>query len=65
VLIPLSLLLGWEGVGLNVVFAVACAGILAFYSRVVGCITGDTLGAMNEILETVLLLYLAIQIPYP
>lgn len=63
VLIPLSLLLGWQGVGLNVVFVLACAGILAFYSRVVGCITGDTLGAMNEILETVLLLYLAVQIP--
>ncbi|MDZ7759367.1 MAG: adenosylcobinamide-GDP ribazoletransferase [Desulfovermiculus sp.] len=62
ILLPLSLLLGWKGVALNVFFAVACAGILALYSRVIGCITGDTLGAMNEVLEAGLLLFLAVKV---
>ena len=61
-LFPLSLLLGWLAIGLNLVFVLACAGILFLYSRIIGCITGDTLGAMNEVLETVLLLYLAVHV---
>ena len=61
-LIPLSLGLGWPGVGLNIVFVLVCAGMLALYSRIIGCITGDTLGAMNEVLETALLLFLAVQV---
>ncbi len=61
-LVPLSIFLGWKGVVLNVFFVVACAGILSMYSRVIGCITGDTLGAMNEVLEAGLLLFLAIQV---
>lgn len=61
-LVPLSLILGWQGAGLNLVFVMSCAGILLMYSRIIGCITGDTLGAMNEVLETVLFLYLAAQV---
>jgi len=61
-LVPLSIFLGWKGVVLNVFFVVACAGILSMYSRLIGCITGDTLGAMNEVLEAGLLLFLALQV---
>jgi adenosylcobinamide-GDP ribazoletransferase len=61
-LVPLSIFLGWKGVVLNMFFVVACAGILSMYSRIIGCITGDTLGAMNEVLEAGLLLFLALQV---
>ena len=61
-LVPLSMLLGWQGLVMNAVFAAVCAGIMLFYSRILGCITGDTLGAMNEILEAGLLLVMAVQI---
>jgi adenosylcobinamide-GDP ribazoletransferase len=61
-LLPVSLLLGWQGLALNLVFVSSCAGILFLYSRIIGCITGDTLGAMNEVLEAVLWLFLAVQV---
>lgn len=60
VLIPigLSLFLGFRGVGLNGMFALAVWAILVFYKRTLGCITGDMLGAMVEVTESVLFLYL-------
>lgn len=54
-----SLLLGWAGLVLNIAFALALAAIVFFYKKRLGCITGDTLGALNEVLEAVLFLLLA------
>jgi adenosylcobinamide-GDP ribazoletransferase len=63
-LIPffLSLLLGWKCVLINLGFLVVVAVILAFYQRRIGCINGDMLGALTEILEALLFLTGAIRI---
>lgn len=57
-LIPfvLSLLLGWPGILLNMVFVGVIAALIWFYSKKLGGITGDLLGAMAEIVETALFL---------
>ena len=57
-LIPLffSLFLGYKGLVLNVVFFIGVALILMFYKKKMNCITGDMLGAMNEVLEAILFL---------
>ncbi|MFP3979848.1 MAG: adenosylcobinamide-GDP ribazoletransferase [Desulfobacterales bacterium] len=52
----LSLLLGWRAVLINAVFFITCAGLIGFYRRRMGGITGDMLGAMCEITETTLLI---------
>lgn len=52
----LSLLLGWRGLLLNLVFAAATAALVFIYRKKLGGITGDLLGAMTEILEAVLFL---------
>jgi adenosylcobinamide-GDP ribazoletransferase len=61
-LIPvgLSVLLGWTGILLNLWFAAIVAAILFYYKRRLGCITGDMLGAMTEVTESVLFLMIAI-----
>jgi len=58
VLIPiaLSLFLGYKGLVLNLVFIILVVSILSFYKKKLNCITGDMLGAMNEITEAVLFL---------
>jgi len=58
VLIPLaiSLFLGYKGLVLNLVFLITVLSILGFYKKKLNCITGDMLGAMNEITEAVLFL---------
>jgi adenosylcobinamide-GDP ribazoletransferase len=58
-LVACSLFLGWGALVLNVAFAGLTFLSLWFYSRRIGCITGDTLGAMNEVLEAGLFLALA------
>lgn len=50
----LSLFLGWRGLLLNLVFAAAVTGLILFYRRKIGGITGDLIGAMAEIVEAVL-----------
>jgi adenosylcobinamide-GDP ribazoletransferase len=55
-LIGLSLALGWTGLIINVVFAAVVAAVLLFYRAKVACITGDMLGALIEVSETVLFL---------
>ncbi len=57
-LIPLiiSLSLGYKFLILNFVFFVTLAALLLFYKKRLNCITGDMLGAMNEIMEAVLFL---------
>lgn len=58
--IAISLLLGWRGILLNFIFAGTLAVILGYYRKKMGCITGDMLGAMVEIMEAVLFLSLSI-----
>lgn len=56
VLVVLSLFLGWRALVINGLFVLTTAALLLFYARKIGCITGDTLGALNEVLEAVLFL---------
>jgi len=39
---------------LNFVFLGTLCVVLGFYKKKLGCITGDMLGAMNEIMEAIL-----------
>jgi adenosylcobinamide-GDP ribazoletransferase len=57
-LIPvvISCFLGYNGLVLNGMFILTLAGVLMFYKKKLGCITGDMLGALTEIMETVLFL---------
>jgi adenosylcobinamide-GDP ribazoletransferase len=59
-LVVLSLFLGWQSLVVNGLFVLTTTALLWFYARKIGCITGDTLGAMNEVLEAVLFLGLAV-----
>jgi adenosylcobinamide-GDP ribazoletransferase len=62
ILIPVALsfvLFGSRAILFNVLFAAITAAILFFYKKRIGCITGDMLGAMCEILEAFLFLILA------
>ncbi|MCP3926867.1 MAG: adenosylcobinamide-GDP ribazoletransferase [Desulfobacterales bacterium] len=52
----LSLLGGFRGILLNIIFALTIYAILSWYKKRMGGITGDMLGAMTEITEAVLLL---------
>ena len=63
-LIPvlLSILLGFKAILLNLVFLIIITGILLFYKKKIGCITGDMLGAMVEITEAGLFLFASIQL---
>ncbi len=56
----LSLLLGWRGLWLILVFFGLVSGIIFYYRRRMDCITGDMLGAMTEATESLLFLALAI-----
>jgi adenosylcobinamide-GDP ribazoletransferase len=57
-----SLFLGWQALWLNAVFVLTTAAIIAYYRTRVGCITGDMLGAMTEILEAILFLAAAVSL---
>lgn len=61
-LIPLgiSMLAGWRGLWLNLVFASIVGIILLYYKKKMDCITGDMLGAMTEMTEAMLFLLVAI-----
>lgn len=63
-LIPffLSFLLGWKFILINLCFLAAVAAILTYYKKKMGCITGDMLGAMTEIIEALLFLTGAINL---
>ena len=62
VLIPvtLSIFLGWKGIWLNLIFAVLTITIIFYYKKRMGCITGDMLGAMTEVTESLLFLLISI-----
>ncbi|RLC22862.1 MAG: adenosylcobinamide-GDP ribazoletransferase [Deltaproteobacteria bacterium] len=61
-LIPLSISIffGWTGLWLNFVFVIITASILLYYKRRIGCITGDMMGAMTEVLESALFLLVSV-----
>jgi len=61
-LIPviLSIFLGWKGFWLNLIFAVLTITIIFYYKKRMGCITGDMLGAMIEVTESLLFLFVSI-----
>jgi adenosylcobinamide-GDP ribazoletransferase len=56
----LSFILGWKMIWLNLCFAALTAGLIRYYKRRVGCITGDMLGAMAEVTEAGLFLVASI-----
>ena len=58
--VTLSLFAGWQGIWLNLVFALTVISVLLFYKKRMGCITGDMLGAMTETVESVLFLTVSV-----
>lgn len=58
--VSLSILLGFKAILLNFVFIIIIYGIILFYKKKIGCITGDMLGAMVEITEAGLFLFASI-----
>jgi adenosylcobinamide-GDP ribazoletransferase len=66
ILIPviLSIFLGWKGFWLNFIFAVLTITIIFYYKKRMGCITGDMLGAMTEVTESLLFLLVSIYLKY-
>lgn len=55
-LIPIggSIFLGLTGIGLIIAFFLLVCTILFWYQRRMGCITGDMMGAMTEVIESIL-----------
>ena len=58
--IALSFFIGWRGIWLIFIFVLTSAAIILFYKKRMGCITGDMLGAMTEITESMLFLLVSI-----
>ncbi len=58
-LVLLSLMLGWGAIVFNMAFLTITGALILFYRKRLGCITGDTLGAMCEVVEALLFLTLA------
>jgi adenosylcobinamide-GDP ribazoletransferase len=54
--VVMSVFLGWTAIWLNLSFVALTTLLIWYYKRRVGCITGDMLGAMAEILESGLFL---------
>ena len=57
----MSVFLGWTAFWLNLSFVTLTALLIWYYKRRVGCITGDMLGAMAEILESGLFLLVSMR----
>jgi adenosylcobinamide-GDP ribazoletransferase len=58
----ISVFLGLKGLLLNLCFVLVIYFIINFYKKKMGCITGDMLGAMTEITESMLFLLVAANI---
>jgi len=58
--VVMSVFLGWTAFWLNLSFVALTALLIWYYKRRVGCITGDMLGAMAEILESGLFLLVSV-----
>jgi len=54
--VVMSVFLGWTALWLNLSFVALIALLIWYYTRRLGCVTGDMLGAMAEILESGLFL---------
>lgn len=52
----LSFFTGFRGIMINLVFAITVFLLLVFYQKKMKCITGDMLGAMTEVTESLLFL---------
>jgi len=61
-LIPVafSCFLGWRGMWLNICFILITSTILFYYNKRIGCVTGDMLGTMTEVTESMLFLLVSI-----
>ena len=60
--VALSAMLGWPAIFLNLFFILSVLLIIAYYRRKIGCITGDMLGAMTELIESALFFLMAIEV---
>ncbi len=62
-LIPLflSFFLGVAGIWLNILFLTFTSALLYFFHKRMGCITGDMLGTMTEITESLLFLMMSMR----
>ena len=58
--VVMSVFLGWIAFWLNLCFVTLTTLLIWYYKRRVGCITGDMLGAMAEILEAGLFLLVSV-----
>jgi adenosylcobinamide-GDP ribazoletransferase len=58
--VVLSVFLGWTAFWLNLSFVTLTTLLIWYYKRRVGCVTGDMLGAMAEILEAGLFLLVSV-----
>ena len=56
----LAVFLGWQFIWLAVCYASITAGLILYYKNRLGCITGDMLGAMTEIIEAGMFLLISI-----
>jgi len=56
----LSVFLGWTGLWLNLWFLILTAAVIRYYKKQMGCITGDMLGAMTEVTESLLFLIVSV-----
>jgi adenosylcobinamide-GDP ribazoletransferase len=59
--IMISIFMGWQGMILNIAYALLVVSILVYYKKKMNCITGDMLGAMTEITESGLFLIASAQ----
>ena len=55
-LLVLTLLTGRQGIGLLLTFLILTTALIGYFGRRMGCITGDMLGCMTEVLEACLFL---------
>jgi len=62
VVVTLSVMLGWSAIFLNLFFILSVVVILTYYRRKIGCITGDMLGAMTELIESGLFFLMAAEV---
>lgn len=58
----LSVFMGWTAVVLNASFFLVVGGVIHFYRKQMGCVTGDMLGALCETTESLLFLIMSMRI---
>jgi adenosylcobinamide-GDP ribazoletransferase len=58
----LSAFLGWPAIVINLGFILTVSLTMTYYRHKIGCITGDMLGAMTEVTESVLFFLMAMEV---